>query len=108
MSYTTTPPKHDLFDLHGEKTYPTGVKWYIDQRGFNESYLVFTPTTKLTKDQVSRLRWLYSVIRDREIKVHENGIVTVKINFGEKFGWILGKVASFYRMAKNNGVFSYE
>lgn len=107
MSYTA-PPKHDLLGLQGERKIPTGVKWHIEQRGFNDSFLVFTPITKLSKDQVSRLRWLYSVIRDREFEISPNGVITIPVKFGEKFGWILGTVASFYLMAKNRGVFLHE
>ena len=107
MSYNT-PPRHDLFDLQGEKQYATGVKWHIEQREYQKGALVFTPSPRLNEDEVSRLRWLKSIIADREIEVRSDGVVIVPINFGEKFGWILGKTASFYRMAKNKGMFVYE
>jgi hypothetical protein len=100
-------PRYELLDLHGETAYQTGVSWCIKYNDINERVLVFTPFHKLTKDQVSRLRWLYSVITDRIIKISEEGVLTVPVSMDEKFGWILGKVASFYRMAKNDGRIIY-
>lgn len=101
-----TPPRHELHDLQGEKRLPTGAKWHIEPREYGKQAIVFTPTHRLDKDQVSRLRWLYSVISDHEVEVKENGVVIVVVPVGERYGWVLGKVASFYRMAQNGGRFT--
>jgi len=92
-----------LLDLQGEKRIPTGAKWHIEPREYGKQAVVFTPKHRLSEDQVSRLRWLYSVIRDHDVKVESNGVVIVVVPVGERYGWVLGKVATLYRVAMNDG-----
>lgn len=95
-------PRYELLDLQGETTYSTGVSWRIEHRDLRNRVLIFTPFNKLTENQIDSLKLLHGVIIDRDIEISEDGIITIPISLDEKFGWILGKAASFYRAAQNN------
>jgi len=93
-------PTHELLDLQGMKKVSTGVHWCIKHLQVGQVTLVFTPLWALTSEQVEILELLHHVIQDRTIEVTQQSVIRVPFSFGEKFGWILGKVASFYLVAR--------
>ena len=97
------PPRHVLEDYQGLDKYSTKTEYFIEPRGIGLYGIVFYPKIKFNKIQVEVLKQLYSAFETLNVRVSEDGGVVVEVPLGQKFGWILGRVAIFYRLAAKAG-----
>jgi hypothetical protein len=94
------PPRHELLDLQGENSFPTGVNYYVEPRGIGLYGIICKPSYELNKAEIERLKLVYKVFEDIPIIVSENGVISVEVSAGTRFGWILSRLAMFYRLSR--------
>jgi len=95
----TTPPRHDLLDFQGDAKYSTSTRYYVEPRGIGVYGIVAIPKVNLTREQLQTLKQVYYVFDDLPVTVSENGVITVEVPAGTKIGWILSRLAIFYRLS---------
>ena len=94
-----SPPRHDLYDYQGEEQFPTNAKYYLEPRGVGIYGIVCLPQLRPSPKQVLQLKKIYNVFEEVPIQVAENGVITVEVPSGTKIGWILSRLAIFYRLS---------